>query len=126
VKSPSPTPSHHKNGVPTWRFGGAWTGVSPILVRIHTDEGLTGIGASQSTPSQQAINGPLQMVHPAQRPEQRGVEWAPALEHSAAQRALHRVHLRSTRLHTPAGPELGIEANEALVDEELIAAYAAG
>jgi hypothetical protein len=31
-----------------------WTGVSSILVRIHTAKGLTGIGASQSTPPQQA------------------------------------------------------------------------
>jgi len=41
---------------PTWRFGGAWTGVSPILVRIHTDEGITGIGASQAAPSQQVCD----------------------------------------------------------------------
>ena len=41
---------------PTWRLGGAWTGVAPILVRIHTDEGITGIGASQSAPSQQVCD----------------------------------------------------------------------
>jgi L-alanine-DL-glutamate epimerase-like enolase superfamily enzyme len=41
---------------PTWRFGGAWTGVSPILVRIHTDAGITGIGATQTTPSRQACD----------------------------------------------------------------------
>jgi hypothetical protein len=30
---------------PQVEAGGAWTGVSPILVRIHTDEGLTGTGS---------------------------------------------------------------------------------
>lgn len=145
-----------------WRFGGAWTGVSPILVRIHTDERLTGVGAR------------MFCIRPSPRPRSRlstvhfkwciphnslsGVGSARHLHLSAALpnvpyieymyeppgctpdswQVLLAEPLRADKvrpiddeglvfhqaLRAPTGPGLGIEANEALVDEEQIAAYA--
>jgi L-alanine-DL-glutamate epimerase-like enolase superfamily enzyme len=40
---------------PAWSPGGTWAGVSRIVTRIHTDEGLTGIGAGYKPPSESVV-----------------------------------------------------------------------